>query len=234
MAIVSALHPKILIIDNDPQIHRYLRPAMISAGYGPHNIDSGVLGLQIVANYPPDAVVLDLDLADMDGKELLTQARKNFSGPILILSARKREIEKIEALDLGADDFVTKPFSAEELMARLRVAFRRRIVAAGGHPVVEAQHLSVDLINRTACIGGRGVSLSEQQYSLLARLAGAGGRVLTYQDLIGRNKEDPGYRSRQNVRLLIRQLRYKLEKNPQTPTIIKTQHGIGYRFLLTY
>ena len=229
---MSALHPEILIVDADPQVRRYLQSAMARAGYRPFSIDKGAFGLEIVTARPPDAMVLDLDLADADGKDLLRQARIGFQGPILVVSAGGRKIEEIDALDLGADAVFAKPFSAEELLARLRVAFRQRIVGAGGKPVVEAVDLTIDRVHRTVRLKDRQVPLSEQQYSVLIRLAEGGGAVLTHQDLVADKRADAASRSLHSIRLLIRQLREKLEQDPKHPRIIQTEHGVGYRLVV--
>lgn len=226
---MSALHPKVLVIDGDPQMYRYLHSAMTSVGYGADSSTSGTRGLERVVAHPPDAVVLDLDIADMDGKALLREMRANFYGPILALSTLNRQIETIDALDLGADDFVVKPFGAGELLARLRALFRRRILSSGGKPIVKAQGLSVDLVRRIVMLHGSPVTLSEQQYWVLARLAESGGGVLTHWDLLVGNQTDAGVKSLQNMRVLIRTLREKVESNPRSPQIIQTQHTIGYR-----
>jgi two-component system KDP operon response regulator KdpE len=229
---VSALHPEILIVDADPQVRRYLQSAMASAGYRPCSIDNAASVLDIVKAHPPDAMVLDLHLTGADAKTLLKQARKTFQGPILVVSAGGRKIEQIDALDLGADAVFIKPFSAEELLARLRVAFRQRIVCAGGKPIVEAADLTIDRVKRVVRLKDRLVSLSEQQYSVLIRLAEGGGAVLTHQDLLGERQAQKASRSLQSVRLLIRQLREKLEEDPKRPRIIQTQHGLGYRLVV--
>jgi len=226
---MSALHPTILIIDDDPKVHRYLRPAMVQAGYCALNIKSGLLGLQIVSTNPPDAVVLDLELRDIHGEELLAEARRRFQGPIVVLSARTREIEKINALDLGADDFVTKPFGVGELLARLRVAFRRRILGRGIRPVIPAGGLRVDLVNRTASLEGALVPLTAQQYWVLSSLAAAGGAAVTHLDLWNADTARQMSDRLQSVRLLIRQLREKIERDPKAPLIIATERSIGYR-----
>jgi two-component system KDP operon response regulator KdpE len=172
---------------------------------------------------------MDLNIADMDGRALLAALRDSFFGPVVVLSKVKRQIETIDALDLGADDFVTKPFGAGELLARLRAVFRRRIVSAGRKPIVVAQELKVDLVCRTVTRDGVPVILSEQQYWVLARLAEACGGVLTHWDFLVGSQTDAGVKSLQNMRFLIRNLREKLECDPRCPNIIKTQHTLGYR-----
>jgi len=226
---VSALHPKVLVIEGDPQLHRYLHSAITSAGYGADILSSATLGFERVVSHPPDAILLDLDMANRDGKAVLMEMRANFYGPILALSTLNRQIETIDALDLGADDFVVKPFGVGELLARLRALFRRRILSAGGRPIVRAQGLELDLVRRTVALNGAPILLSVQQYGVLARLAEAGGGVLTHWDFLVGSQTDAGVKSLQNMRFLIRRLREKLEGNPKAPEIIQTQHSIGYR-----
>ena len=181
----------------------------------------------------PNAVVLDLDVGDMDGKAQLAQARSALKGPVLVVSSSEREIERIDALDLGADAVFAKPFSALELLARLRVAFRQRILGTGRKPVVEAKDVTIDLVNRTVRLKENMVELTTQQYWVLARLAQCGGGVLTHLDLIAGDDTDAGARSLQNIRFLIRQLREKLEHDPEKPKIIKTDPRIGYRLAVS-
>src|ERR1700743_1030794 len=135
---MSAHRPRILVIDDEPQIHRFLGPALEAAGYEPVRAETGAEGLAPIAGGAPDAVILDLGLPDIDGKAALVRARAFYDGPILILSARDREVEKIEALDHGADDYVEKPFGVGELLARLRVAMRHRLRQAGAAPLIRA------------------------------------------------------------------------------------------------
>jgi len=174
--------------------------------------------------------VLDLGLPDMDGKAALQKARAFYSGPILILSARDREIEKIEALDLGADDYVEKPFSVGELLARLRVALRHKVVKAGGEPKVKAGDFEIDLVLRLVSRKGEAVRLSPKEYDLLVRLAEGGGRVLTHKQLLTAVWGPAHEHDVQYLRVFVGQLRQKLERDPSTPVIITTEPGVGYRF----
>ena len=227
---MTALRPRILVIDDEPQIHRFLGPALDAAGYEAERADTAAAGLRAIASRPPDAVVLDLGLPDMDGKAALKKARAFYDGPILILSARDREIEKIEALDLGADDYVEKPFSVGELLARLRVALRHKVLKAGGEPKVKAGALEVDLVLRLVSLNGEPVRLSPKEYELLVRLAEGGGRVLTHRQLLTAVWGPAHEHDVQYLRVFIGQLRQKLEPDPATPRIITTEPGVGYRF----
>ena len=228
---MSAHRPRILVIDDEPQIHRFLGPALEAAGYEPVRADDAAAGLAAIASRAPDAVILDLGLPDMDGKQALIRARAFYNGPILILSARDREVEKIEALDHGADDYVEKPFGVGELLARLRVAMRHRLHQAGAAPIIRAGEVEIDLIKRLVTRGGEAVRLSPREYDLLAKLAEGRGRVLTHRQLLTAvwgpaNVEDVQY-----LRVFIGHLRQKLEADPSSPRHIITEAGVGYRVL---
>ncbi len=223
--------PRILVIDDEPQIHRFLGPALDAAGYEPVRADTGGAGLSAIANRPPEAVILDLGLPDIDGKQVLLRARAFYEGPILILSARDMEMEKIEALDLGADDYVQKPFHIGELLARLRVAMRHKLTRAGAAPVIRAGEVEIDLVRRLVTRGAEPVRLSPREYDVLARLAEGGGKVITHKQLLTAvwgpaNAEDVQY-----LRVFVGHLRQKLETDPAAPRLIVTEPGVGYRFM---
>jgi two-component system KDP operon response regulator KdpE len=223
---------RILVVDDEPQIHRFLEPALIAAGYEPARAETGRQAMAEIARKPPDAVVLDLGLPDIDGQEVLKKARAFYEGPIIVLSARDRELEKIEALDAGADDYVEKPFRVGELLARLRVAMRRQ--ARQGEappPMVTAGDMVIDLKRDLVTRKGETVRLSPKEYELLARLARADGRVLTHRDLLVSIWGPAHVEDTQYLRVFIGQLRAKLEADPAEPRHILTQPGIGYRFM---
>lgn len=223
---------RILVVDDEPQIHRFLGPALNAAGYQPVRADAGREALAEIARKPPDAVVLDLGLPDLDGQEVLRRARAFYQGPIVILSARDREIEKIEALDAGADDYVEKPFRVGELLARLRVVMRRQQrQQEEPPPVVRAGELVIDLPRRLVTRAGRAVRLSPKEYDLLAKLAEADGKVLTHKELLVSIWGPAHAHDMQYLRVFIGQLRQKIEADPAAPRLILTQPGIGYRFL---
>ena len=227
---MSAHAPRVLVIDDEPQIHRFLAPALEAAGYEPDRADNALAGLSAIARRAPDAVLLDLGLPDLDGKEVLIRARAFYDGPIVILSARDMEIEKIEALDAGADDYVEKPFNVGELLARLRVAMRHHLARKGAPAVIHAGDLTVDLVKRLVTRGREAVKLSPREYDLLARLAEGGGRVLTHRQLLTAvwgpaNADDVQY-----LRVFIGRLRQKVEADPASPRLITTESGVGYRF----
>jgi len=203
---VSGSRPRILVIDDEPQIHRFLGPALDAAGYEPVRADTAEAGRRELARRAPDAVVLDLGLPDLDGKEVLGKARAFYSGPILILSARDRETEKIDALDLGADDYVEKPFGVGELLARLRVALRHAATREGAKPVVVAGDLTIDL--------GQGA-----------------GKVVTHRQLLTAVWGPAHETDVQYLRVFIGQLRQKIEPDTVTPSLILTEPGVGYRWM---
>jgi two-component system KDP operon response regulator KdpE len=223
---------RILVVDDEPQMHRFLGPALNAAGYEPVRADTGRQALAEIARKPPDAVVLDLGLPDIDGQEVLQKARAFYEGPIIILSARDREIEKIEALDAGADDYVEKPFRVGELLARLRVTMRRQSrQAEPPPPIVHAGDLTIDIPRRLVTRGAEPVHLSPKEYELLVKLAEADGKVLTHRELLISLWGPAHVEDMQYLRVFIGQLRQKIETDPSAPKLILTQPGIGYRFM---
>lgn len=229
---MSASKPRILVIDDEPQIHRFLGPAMDAAGYDYVRADDGASGLREIARKAPDAVVLDLGLPNLDGREVLAKARAFYDGPVVILSARDKETEKIDALDAGADDYVEKPFGVGELLARLRVALRHRMLRSGGQPKISAEDVDIDLERRLVIRSGQVVKLSPREYDLLAQLASAPGRVLTHRQLLTAVWGAAHEHDVQYLRVFIGQLRQKLEADPSEPRLLLTEAGVGYRFAL--
>ena len=217
-----SVYPRVLVIDDEAQIHRFLRAALQADGFEPLRADTGGAGLHEIAVAAPAAVVLDLGLPDMDGQAVLSKARAFYVGPIIILSARDRELEKIEALDAGADDYVEKPFGVGELLARLRVAVRKQRPAEEAPKVVRAGDLVVDLPRRLVTKAGEAVRLSPKEYDLLAELAINHGRVLGHRQLLaavwGSERADVQY-----LRVYIGQLRQKLGAER-----IVSEPGVGY------
>jgi two-component system KDP operon response regulator KdpE len=229
---MSAHRPRILVVDDEPQIHRFLAPALEAAGYEPVRAETAAEALAAIAQRPPEAVILDLGLPDLDGKQALIRARAFYEGPILILSARDMEMEKIDALDLGADDYVEKPFHVGELLARLRVALRHKLNRAGSAPVIHAGEIEIDLVRRLVSRAGEPVRLSPREYDLLARLAEADGKVLTHRQLLTAvwgpaNADDVQY-----LRVFMGHLRHKLEADPAAPKRLITEPGVGYRLVV--
>ncbi|MEN5147048.1 response regulator transcription factor [Brevundimonas diminuta] len=226
---MAAVRPQILVIDDEPQIHRFLSPALDAAGYEPRRADSGQEGLRGIALWSPDAVVLDLGLPDMDGKDVLARAREFYAGPIIILSARDREAEKIAALDLGANDYVEKPFGVGELLARLRANLRQAAPQAAISGPLTIGDVVIDLEHRLISRSGVTMRVTPKEYDVLAHLARNAGKVVGHRDLLtavwGRaHAEDTQY-----LRVVIGQLRQKLEADPAQPRLIVTEPGVGYR-----
>ena len=228
---MSANRPRILVIDDEPQIHRFLGPALDAAGYEPIRAETAAEGLREIARKAPDVVLLDLGLPDLDGKQALTKARAFYKGPIIILSARDRETEKIDALDLGADDYVEKPFGVGELLARIRAALRHRLQEAGSEPLVVVGDLVIDLVHRRVTRAGVHVRLSPREYDLLAQLVQATGKVVTHRQLLTAVWGPAHEQDVQYLRVFIGQLRQKIEADPATPSLIVTEPSIGYRWI---
>ena len=226
---MSASRTTILVIDDETQIHRFLSPALDAAGFDPKRADSGQEGLRAIALWNPEAVVLDLGLPDMDGKDVLVRAREFYQGPILILSARDREAEKIEALDLGANDYVEKPFGVGELLARLRAALRLKAGTDQPHGPITVGDLVIDLERRLVTRAGEQVRLTPKEYDVLAQLARAAGKVLTHKDLLTAVWGAAHATDTQYLRVVVGQLRQKLEPDPAQPRWISTEPGVGYR-----
>ena len=220
---------RILVIDDEPQIHRFLGPALDAAGYHHMRADNGIQGLREIATWSPDVVILDLGLPDMDGKDLLVKARAFYDGPILILSARDKEGEKIEAFERGANDYVEKPFGIGELLARIKAALRQRAAAQPVRSKIGFGDVEVDLDLRYVTRKGEPVRLPPKEYALLTRLIAGQGKVLTHKELLvavwgAAHVEDTQY-----LRVAIGQLRQKLEADPSSPAYIVTEPGVGYR-----
>jgi two-component system, OmpR family, KDP operon response regulator KdpE len=223
--------PLILVIEDEPQMRRFLRAALGAQDYRLVEATTARDGLAQAASRNPDIVLLDLGLPDRDGLEVTRELRQWSAAPIIVLSARHREPDKVEALDLGADDYLTKPFGVEELLARIRVALRHAAQPVGGspEPVFEAGDLRVDLARREVRRGGQEVHLTPTEYRLLTLLIRHAGKVLTHRQLL---KEVWGvsYADQSHyVRVYMAQLRQKLENDPARPRLLITEPGVGYR-----
>jgi len=227
---VSAYRPRVLVIDDEPQIHRFLGPALEASGYEHVRAETASDGLREIARKAPDVVVLDLGLPDMDGKQALEKARAFYNGPIIILSARDRETEKIDALDLGANDYVEKPFGVGELLARIRAVLRQRLQDGGAKPVVTAGDLTVDLVKRLVTRAGVPIHLSPREYDLLAQLVEGAGKVVTHRQLLTAVWGSAHEQDVQYLRVFVGQLRQKIERDPAAPALIRTEPGVGYRW----
>lgn len=226
---MAAVRPQILVIDDEPQIHRFLSPALDAAGYEPRRADSGQEGLRGIALWSPDAVVLDLGLPDMDGKDVLARAREFYAGPIIILSARDKEAEKIAALDLGADDYVEKPFGVGELLARLRANLRQAAPRLEATGPLAAGDVVIDLERRLITRAGDAVRVTPKEYDVLAHLARNAGKVVGHRDLLTAVWGKAHAEDTQYLRVVVGQLRQKLEGDLAQPRLILTEPGVGYR-----
>jgi len=218
---------KVLVIDDEPPIRKLLRMGLATQGYQIMEAPNGKAALELLAQ-KPDLVILDLGLPDIQGHELLRMIRaRNESVPIVVLSSRGDEAGKVRALDYGADDYVTKPFGMEELLARMRAALRHQLQAHGERPVFKVGDLSVDLVRRIVRIGEKEVKLSPKEYDLLRVLVQHAGKVLTHKFLLGELWDQ--MTDAQYLRVYVRQLRQKIEHDPERPQYILTETGIGYR-----
>jgi two-component system KDP operon response regulator KdpE len=215
------------VIDDEAPIRKLLRMGLASQGYEVLDAPNGKTALTLLAR-KPDLVILDLGLPDVEGLELLRALReRQESLPIVVLSSRGDEAGKVAALDLGADDYVTKPFGMEELFARMRAALRHRLQAQGERPVFQVGDLSVDLVRRIVKLGENEVKLSPKEYDLLRLLVQHAGKVLTHRFLLQKLWEEPT--DTQYLRVYVRQLRRKIETDPERPRYLLTETGIGYR-----
>ncbi len=224
---------RVLLIEDEPQMRRLLRGALPTPEYDLFEAATGEQGLAAAAQYAPDVILLDLGLPDMDGLEVTCRLREWTQTPIIVLSARGQEQDKVAALDAGADDYLTKPFSLSELTARLRVARRHVALRGEGVPAVfTAGALTVDRAKRRVTLGAEEVRLTPTEYKLLATLIANAGRVMTYQQLL---KEVWGPRfasQKQYVHVYMGHLRAKLEPDPARPRLLLTEPGVGYRLRL--
>jgi len=224
--------PHILVIDDEPQILRAIRTILTEKQFRVSTANRGEEGLTLAATTEPDLIILDLGLPDMDGVEVCTRLREWTQIPIIILSVRDSERDKVAALDMGADDYLTKPFGIEELLARVRVALRHAANRRGEQSkVVKAGPLAIDLAWHIVKRGEEEVKLTGIEYKLLAYLASNHGRVLTHQSILSQVWGPADADHTEYLRVYMRQLRKKLEEDPERPQYILTEPGIGYRFI---
>ncbi|MFZ2135928.1 MAG: response regulator transcription factor [Xanthobacteraceae bacterium] len=224
---MSAAPVRVLIVDDEPPIRKLLRMGLTAQGYHVLEAPDGATALDLIAE-KPDLVILDLGLPDMEGLDLLRSIRaQNERVPIVVLSSRGDEAAKVQALDIGADDYVTKPFGTDELLARMRAALRHQLQVQGERPIFHAGDLSVDLVRRIVKLGEKEVKLSPKEYDLLRLLVAHAGKVLTHKFLLRELWDD--LTDAQYLRVYVRQLRQKIEANPERPQYILTETGIGYR-----
>lgn len=224
---MSAAPVRVLIVDDEPPIRKLLRMGLTAQGYQVLEAPDGATALNLIAE-KPDLVILDLGLPDMEGLDLLRSIRaQNERVPIVVLSSRGDEAAKVQALDIGADDYVTKPFGTDELLARMRAALRHQLQVQGERPIFHVGDLSVDLVRRIVKLGEKEVKLSPKEYDLLRLLVAHAGKVLTHKFLLRELWDD--LTDAQYLRVYVRQLRQKIEANPERPQYILTETGIGYR-----
>jgi len=220
---------RILVIDDEPQIHRFLRPALEASGYAVERADTAGDGLAMARARPPALILLDLGLPDMDGQDALVQLRTVSQVPVLVLSARDQEAEKVMALDNGADDYVEKPFGLDELLARVRAALRHAHPGTAASEVFRGGDLVVDMARRTVTASGAPVQLSPREYSLLALLVRHSGKVLTHRHLLSAVWGPAHVEDVQYLRVYVGHLRQKL--GPAAARLLTTEPGVGYRLL---
>jgi two-component system, OmpR family, KDP operon response regulator KdpE len=224
---MSAAPLRVLVVDDEPPIRKLLRMGLTAQGYQTLEAANGKAALDLLKE-APDLIILDLGLPDTLGHDLLrTMRARNDGVPIIVLSSRGDEASKVQALDLGADDYVTKPFGMDELLARMRAALRHQLQTHGERPVFRLGDLSVDLVRRIVKVGAREVKLSPKEYDLLRVLVQHAGKVLTHKFLLGELWDD--LTDAQYLRVYVRQLRQKIEADPEQPQYILTETGIGYR-----
>lgn len=224
-----SLRPLILVVDDEPQIQRFLRPALTAAGYDVEQASTGAEAMRLAERRAPSLVILDLGLPDADGKTIITALRRQMETPIIVLSAREREAEKVAALDLGADDYVAKPFGIGELLARIRVCLRAGKDDLTQSEILQVGALTIDLPRRKVTLANAPVKLTPKEFDLLTLLAMHPGRVMTHRQILQKiwgpaHVEDTPY-----LRVFIGQLRAKIEGDPASPRMIVTEPGIGYR-----
>jgi two-component system KDP operon response regulator KdpE len=222
---------RVLIVDDEPQIVRVLRPSIAAAGYEVSAAASGGEALKLLAAEAFDVVVLDLGLPDCDGKDVITRLRTWSETPVIVLSARNDEGEKVEALDLGANDFVNKPFGIDELLARLRATLRNRPARPAVSEQLKVAHLEIDFTRRRVRVAAQEVRPSPKEMALLRALLARRGEVLTHSQIGAAVWGADAAVEAQFVRVLVGNLRQKIELDPTRPTLVLTEPGVGYRFL---
>jgi two-component system KDP operon response regulator KdpE len=225
---------RILIVDDEPQITRVLRRSLTTHGYDVRVASDGLAALQTFGDWPPDLVVTDLSMPQTDGLQLCRNLRAISQLPIIVLSVRGEERTKVQALDAGADDYVTKPFGMDELLARIRAALRRSARATKGEDVtastLEVGDFRIDLENRSVTVGGSEVHLTPKEYDLMVYLVSHPGKVLTHRTLLSALWGGESVEQTEYLRVFVGQLRKKIEPEPATPRYILTEPWIGYRF----
>jgi two-component system KDP operon response regulator KdpE len=227
---MSVAGPIVLVVEDEPQMRRFLRASLASRGFEPLEAATAKEGMALAIDYQPEVILLDLGLPDEDGISWTRRLREWSRAPIVVISAREREFDKVEALDAGADDYLTKPFGVNELIARIRVAQRHALAARGDpEPVVEFGPLRIDLARREVTLAGAEVHLTPLEYRLLSYLAQHAGKVLTHRQIL-KEVWGPGHvQETHYLRVYMAQLRRKLETDPARPRLFQTEPGVGYR-----
>lgn len=226
---MTHLAAKILVVDDEPQIRKFLRLGLEGHGYAVREAASAEAALRLAVAEQPELVVLDLGLPDREGFEVLSALREWSRVPVLVLSVRNREVEKVRAFDLGADDYVVKPFGMAELLARVKAALRRRIEGQSGEPVFRVGGLEVDLGRRIVRVDNAEVRLSPKQYRLLQVLVANAGKVVTHRQLLNEVWGAAHRDEIQYLRVFVRKLRRRVEADPARPRYLLTELGVGYR-----
>jgi two-component system KDP operon response regulator KdpE len=226
-----ATSPILLLIEDEAPIRRFLRTSLTGENYRVVEAETGAQAVKLAAQQPPDIVILDLGLPDLDGQEVLRQLREWLRAPIIILSARDQEQQKITALDSGADDYLTKPFGAGELLARIRVALRHaaRVPGERESSTFETGDLRINLATRRVCVEDREIDLTPLEYKLLTTLARHAGKVLTHRFLLNEVWGPHHVRETHYLRVFMASLRRKIEADPAQPVYLLTEQGVGYR-----
>jgi two-component system KDP operon response regulator KdpE len=219
----------VLIVDDEVQIRRFLRTGFELNGYTVHEAGTGTEAIRLATLQPIDLVITDLALPDIDGAEIVERIRSWSSVPIIVLSVRSNESEKVKLLELGADDYIVKPFGMAELMARVRVAMRRQMRAASGEPVVKVGPLAINLATRSVTLHDERLTLTPKEYRLLQVLAQHAGNVVTHQHLLKEVWGSIHVHDTHYLRIFVRKLRQKIEPDPNIPRILMTELGVGYR-----
>lgn len=229
---VEAAPPaRVLVIDDEPQIRRFLEISLRSEGFAVSEASNGLEGIELLAKRGADLVVLDLGLPDLEGYEVLERIRGWSEVPVIVLSVRSAEAEKVRALDAGAHDFVTKPFGVQEFMARVRAVLRQRAAPGDHPPVFDDGHLRIDLARRIVTVGGEKVTLSRKEFAVLAMLARHPGRVVTQHHLLRELWGPTHVQDTHYLRVVIGRLRQRLGDRAAAPRYLSTEPGVGYRFV---
>jgi two-component system KDP operon response regulator KdpE len=226
---MNSQSPTVLVVDDEVQIRRFLRAGFELDGFTVEEADNGSNAIRKATLSPPDLLIVDLGLPDMDGSEIVQRLRAWSSVPLIVLSVRSGEAEKVRLLDLGADDYVVKPFGMAELLARAHAALRRRVTTSTGEPIIKAGRLTIDFGARLVTIDGERVQLTPKEYRLLQVLAQHAGNVVTHQHLLKEVWGSPHMHDVHYLRIFVRKLRQKIESDATKPQILLTELGIGYR-----